>query len=64
MPLSQSDFKKLILEFRKSNVGFQYENDRSLGFIDDKLQYFEIKAKSIGLNNLPYEDKFPIYKKW
>lgn len=37
------------------------ENDQSLGFINDKLAYFEIKAESIGDKRAAYEDKNPIY---
>lgn len=40
------------------------ENDQSLGFINDKLAYFEIKAESIGDKRAAYEDKNPIYQKW
>ena len=64
MPLSSDDFNKYILEFRKTVKGFQLENDLLLGFIDDKVAYFEIKSESIGDKRAAYEDKKPLYDKW
>ena len=64
MPVSESEFKEYILEFRSTAAGSQFENDRSIGFIDDKLSYFELKASSIGEQGWPYEDKHPVYLKW
>lgn len=35
-----------------------------LGFINDRVAYFEIKAESVGDKRAAYEDKYPIYQKW
>lgn len=40
------------------------ENDQMLGFIKDKLVYFEIRAESIGDKIDTYETKSPLYNKW
>lgn len=35
-----------------------------MGFIGDKLNYFEIKAESIGNKFDTYNNKKPLYDKW
>ena len=55
MPLEPADFNNLINEYRKSSYGSQLENDQMIGFINDKLAYFEIKAESIGDKTGTYE---------
>jgi len=64
LPLPPAEFKQYIKEFRGTNFGFLFEFDRSLGFIDDEIRYFEIRAKSIGDLRDPYDDKHPIFQKW
>lgn len=51
IPLAPDDFKAKIKLFTNpaySIVGYLYEKNLILGFIDEKLVYFEIKAESIG----------------
>lgn len=45
-------------------TGFQFEKDLTIGFIDDKLAYFELQSESIGDKRNAYEDKHPLYLEW
>lgn len=64
MPLEPKEFDKYLQLFRKSREGSQLESDKTLGFIDDKLVYFEITGESIGKRRAAYASKYPIYLKW
>lgn len=64
MPLEPKEFEQYLQQFRKVREGSQLESDRTLGFINDKLSYFEIKAQSIGKARLAYEQINPIFLKW
>lgn len=64
MPLKPGDFQKYINLFRKTPYGSQLENDQMLGFIGDRLAYFEIKAESIGGKTDTYAQKNPLYQRW
>lgn len=56
MPLQPSEFQRLITIWRKTTLeGFLYTNDGSLGFIDDKVVYFELSSESIGEKQMSSE---------
>lgn len=64
MPLTATDFNSYLNEYKNTNEGAQLVNDQTIGFINDKLAFFEVKAESVGDKRSAYEQKYPIYKKW
>lgn len=37
-------FDELLLKFAKTEVGKRFQSDMTIGFINDKLVYFQIKV--------------------
>lgn len=49
MPMDGKKFNELLLKFTKeADIGKRLRSDKTLGFIDDKLVFFQVKADSIG----------------
>jgi len=62
--LQPAEFNKELQLFRKTNIGLQLESDFTIGFIGDKLAFFQIYSNSIGDRRESYAKKYPIYKQW
>lgn len=61
MPLSESDFDSYLKEYRTTVTGKQLESDQVIGFINDKLSFFEVRGESVGDKRAAYETKNPVY---
>lgn len=49
VPMDGKKFNELLLKFTKeADIGKRLRSDKTLGFIDDKLVFFQVKADSIG----------------